>query len=248
MVEAALGSSSPARAARRRAPRGPSRRATAVDHAGARRHPGPGERASPRRSGRCAATGDVDAAEALQAESRELGDTETGARRRARRGRRRAARLSCSASPTCRTPTRPTARAKTTTRSSPGRSVCSTTYPDHQRVPHWETATALGILDNERATKISGAMFTMQRGAGATLEPGAVPVRARPQCRRLRGDPPAVARQHRHADRHRPAPQVRRRRVLDRTRRPVVHPDRRGAAHLDLCRRDHSTTSNSRSG
>ena len=39
----------------------------------------------------------------------------------------------------------------------------------HQRVPHWETAVALGILDNERATKISGAMFTMQRGLGATL-------------------------------------------------------------------------------
>ncbi len=43
------------------------------------------------------------------------------------------------------------------------------TYPEHQRVPHWETATELGILDNERAVKISGAMFTMQRGAGATL-------------------------------------------------------------------------------
>ena len=42
-------------------------------------------------------------------------------------------------------------------------------YPEHQRVPHWESATALGILDNERATKISGAMFTMQRGLGATL-------------------------------------------------------------------------------
>jgi seryl-tRNA synthetase len=42
-------------------------------------------------------------------------------------------------------------------------------YPEHQRVPHWETATALGILDNERATKISGAMYTMQRGLGATL-------------------------------------------------------------------------------
>ena len=40
---------------------------------------------------------------------------------------------------------------------------------EFQRVPHWETATALGILDNERAAKISGAMFTMQRGAGATL-------------------------------------------------------------------------------
>ena len=43
------------------------------------------------------------------------------------------------------------------------------TFPQHQRVPHWDTATALGILDNERAVKISGAMFTMQRGAGATL-------------------------------------------------------------------------------
>ena len=42
-------------------------------------------------------------------------------------------------------------------------------YPEHQRVPHWETAAALGILDNERAGKISGAMFTMQRGLGATL-------------------------------------------------------------------------------
>jgi seryl-tRNA synthetase len=42
-------------------------------------------------------------------------------------------------------------------------------YSDHQRIPHWETATALGILDNERAVKIAGAMFTMQRGAGATL-------------------------------------------------------------------------------
>ena len=44
-----------------------------------------------------------------------------------------------------------------------------TEFPEHRRVPHWDTAAALGILDNERATKISGAMFTMQRGAGATL-------------------------------------------------------------------------------
>lgn len=42
-------------------------------------------------------------------------------------------------------------------------------FADYQRVPHWETAVELGILDNERATKISGAMFTMQRGLGATL-------------------------------------------------------------------------------
>ena len=42
-------------------------------------------------------------------------------------------------------------------------------FASHQRVPHWEAATALGILDSERAVKISGAMFTMQRGLGATL-------------------------------------------------------------------------------
>ena len=42
-------------------------------------------------------------------------------------------------------------------------------FADCQRVPHWATATALGILDNERATKIAGAMFTMQRGLGATM-------------------------------------------------------------------------------
>ena len=42
-------------------------------------------------------------------------------------------------------------------------------FPEHRRVPHWATGAALGILDNERATKISGAMFTMQRGAGAAL-------------------------------------------------------------------------------
>ncbi|MBS1849017.1 MAG: serine--tRNA ligase [Actinobacteria bacterium] len=42
-------------------------------------------------------------------------------------------------------------------------------FADHQRVPHWETGAALGILDTERATKITGSMFVMLRGAGATL-------------------------------------------------------------------------------
>jgi len=45
----------------------------------------------------------------------------------------------------------------------------SGSFADHQRVPHWDTGAALGILDNERAAKISGAMFSMLRGAGATL-------------------------------------------------------------------------------
>lgn len=42
-------------------------------------------------------------------------------------------------------------------------------FADHQRVPHWESGPALRILDNERAVKISGAMFTMVRGLGATM-------------------------------------------------------------------------------
>src|SRR4051794_5837128 len=36
-------------------------------------------------------------------------------------------------------------------------------YQPCQRVPHWEIGPALGILDNERAAKISGSMFAMPR-------------------------------------------------------------------------------------
>ena len=42
-------------------------------------------------------------------------------------------------------------------------------YRDHQRVPHWDVGAALGILDLERGAKLSGSMFPMYRGAGATL-------------------------------------------------------------------------------
>jgi seryl-tRNA synthetase len=42
-------------------------------------------------------------------------------------------------------------------------------FGEHQRVPHWDIAEQLGLLDNERATRISGAMFTMYRGHGARL-------------------------------------------------------------------------------
>ncbi len=42
-------------------------------------------------------------------------------------------------------------------------------YGDHQRVPHSEIGAELGILDLDRAAKISGSMFTMLRGLGATL-------------------------------------------------------------------------------
>ena len=36
--------------------------------------------------------------------------------------------------------------------------------------PHWELGEALGILDLERATKLSGARFAVYKGAGARLE------------------------------------------------------------------------------
>ncbi|MDP9020736.1 MAG: serine--tRNA ligase, partial [Actinomycetota bacterium] len=37
-------------------------------------------------------------------------------------------------------------------------------YGDHQRVPHWEVGAALGILDLGRGAKISGSMFPLYRG------------------------------------------------------------------------------------
>ena len=45
-------------------------------------------------------------------------------------------------------------------------------YGEHQRVPHWEVGDALGILDLERGAKVSGSMFVMLRGGGATLSRG----------------------------------------------------------------------------
>lgn len=42
-------------------------------------------------------------------------------------------------------------------------------WATHQRVPHWDIGAELGILDGERAVKLSGAMFQMLRGAGARL-------------------------------------------------------------------------------
>lgn len=42
-------------------------------------------------------------------------------------------------------------------------------YEDHQRVPHWEIGEKLGILDVERAVKMSGSMFVLYRRQGAAL-------------------------------------------------------------------------------
>ena len=42
-------------------------------------------------------------------------------------------------------------------------------YGEHQRVPHWDIGAELGILDIDRAVRMSGAMFAMYRGLGARL-------------------------------------------------------------------------------
>ncbi len=45
-------------------------------------------------------------------------------------------------------------------------------YQPHQRVAHWDIGTELGILDLEQGAKLSGSMFVVYRGAGATLARG----------------------------------------------------------------------------
>ena len=42
-------------------------------------------------------------------------------------------------------------------------------YAEHQKVPHWEIGEQLGILDVDRAVRMSGSMFAMYRRAGAHL-------------------------------------------------------------------------------
>ncbi len=42
-------------------------------------------------------------------------------------------------------------------------------YGSHQRVPHWDIGTELGILDLEAGARLSGSMFPLYRGEGARL-------------------------------------------------------------------------------
>jgi len=118
--------------------------------------------------GRRRASGDVAAAEEAMAESRRLGAVEADVARQADDVERDLRDL------LLRIPNIPAAEAPDG-KSEHDNVVVATVgyeperYGDHQRVPHWDVGTALGILDNERAAKISGSMFTMLRGLGATL-------------------------------------------------------------------------------
>ena len=112
--------------------------------------------------------GDAAGAEALQASSRELGERERALGAEADDAAA-ALRELLLRIPNLPHPAAPDGADDSENPVVVGPNNMPTEFPEHQRVPHWDTAAALGILDNERATKISGAMFTMQRGAGATL-------------------------------------------------------------------------------
>ncbi|MGQ0615725.1 MAG: serine--tRNA ligase [Acidimicrobiia bacterium] len=118
--------------------------------------------------GRMRASGRPDDAEALQAQSRDLGqrESELAARHDALAEQARAVLL--------RVPNLPSAEAPDGA-GADDNPVLSVTgykpggYGEHQRVPHWDIGAALGLLDLDRATKLSGSMFVMYRGLGARL-------------------------------------------------------------------------------
>ena len=111
-------------------------------------------------------------------------------------------------------------------------------YGPHQRVAHWDVGAELQILDMERGAKISGSMFALFLGQGATLGARSLPAGTRPQLRRLYRGQATDPRAHAGNGGGRPVAQVRRRRLPPRARRPVGRADRRGAAHLHAGQRD----------
>ncbi len=119
--------------------------------------------------GRLRKAGDAAAAEAAQAESRALGDQEAslGVEVAEVEAQLREVLLRIPNVPSGLAPDGASDADNPVVRVSPGFDAGG--YAEHQRVPHWETGAALGILDNERAVKLSGSMFTMLRGMGATM-------------------------------------------------------------------------------
>ena len=118
--------------------------------------------------GRARRDGDSVAAEGLQTRSRELGDDEKTLAERFESVQHELREV------LLRIPNTPSAEAPdgASDHDNPvvtGPVALPASFPEHRRVPHWDVAAELGVLDNERAVKLSGAMFTMQRGAGAQL-------------------------------------------------------------------------------
>ena len=111
---------------------------------------------------------------------------------------------------------------------------------DFKPLPHWEIAEKLRLIDFARGSKIAGAGFMLFTGLGARLERALINFMLDMHTTRhgyTRGLP-AVSRQPRLHDRHRPAAQARRGHVPHGPRRPVPHPHGRGAGHQYLPGRD----------
>jgi seryl-tRNA synthetase len=118
--------------------------------------------------GRLRGGGDAAGAEALMAESRRLGDVETDVARQADDVEADLHDLLLRI-PNIPSDDAPDGKSEADNVVLRTEGTAPSDYADHQRVPHWEIGTALGILDTERAAKISGSMFTMLRGLGATV-------------------------------------------------------------------------------
>ena len=112
--------------------------------------------------------GDDAAAERLQTESRALGDGEKNLAERfdAVQAQLREIMLRLPNTPSAEAPDGASDHDNPVVK---GPEQMPASFAGHRRVAHWDIATELGVLDNERAVKLSGAMFTMQRGAGAQL-------------------------------------------------------------------------------
>ena len=111
---------------------------------------------------------------------------------------------------------------------------------DFDPKPHWDLGPALGILDFERATKISGARFAILMGAGAQLERALInfmlSLHTGTMDIRDRAAVPGVGQ---HLVRNRTAPKVRTGSVQDRGGLgSLSHPDSRSPGHEFLSRRD----------
>jgi seryl-tRNA synthetase len=112
--------------------------------------------------------GDAEGAEALMAESRELGDQEKSLDGEADRLAVELREL------LLRTPNLPAVDCPDGAGEQDNvvlrvEGFDESAYAEHQRVPHWDIGAELGILDGERAAKISGSMFMLYRGWGARL-------------------------------------------------------------------------------
>ena len=120
---------------------------------------------------------------------------------------------------------------------------------DFEPKPHWDLGPALGILDFERATRMSGARFAVLLGAGARLARALInfmldAAHARARLHRGRA---AVPGQRGRAARHRQPAEVRAGSLQDRRRLgSLPDPDRGSAAHEPASRARSSTAASCR--